>query len=37
MTIDFQKTYDSSNQCFLLAALHKYGFGKDFNDWVKFN
>lgn len=35
MTIDFQKVFDSLNNCFLLAVLRKYGFGEDFIDWVK--
>ena len=34
MNIDFQKTFDSWNCCFLLAALRKFGFGEDFIDWV---
>ena len=35
MTIDFQKVFDSLNNCFLLPVLRKYGFGEDFIDWVK--
>lgn len=35
MTIDFQKVFDSLNNCFLLPVLRKYGFREDFIDWVK--
>ena len=35
MTIDFQKTLDSLNDCFLLVVLCKYGFEENFIDWVK--
>ena len=35
MTIDLEKTFDSMNHSFLIAALKKYGFGGNFKDWIK--
>ena len=35
MLIDFEKTFDSMNHAFLLAALKKYGFGDNFIDWIQ--
>ena len=35
MTIDLEKTFDSMNHSFLIAALKKYGFGGNLIDWIK--
>ena len=34
LTIDFEKVFDLLNHKFLVAALKKYGFCKDFIDWI---
>ena len=35
MTIDFEKTFDSMNHAFLIAAFKKYGFDDIFKDWTE--
>ena len=35
LTVDFRKAFDSLNHKFLIEVLKKYGFGKDFIDWIK--
>ena len=35
VTIDIEKVFDSSNHCFLLQILRKFGFGTDFVAWIK--
>ena len=33
--MDIEKAFDSLDQNFLISALEKYGFGKNFVSWVK--
>ena len=35
LTIDIEKAFDSVNHVFLLEALKKYGFGKQFIQWIR--
>ena len=35
LTADIEKAFDSMDHQFLLAALHKFGFGTVFIDWIK--
>ena len=35
VTIDIEKAFDSVNHNFLITALEKYGFGKEFIYWIK--
>ena len=35
VTMDIEKTFDSLDNNFLISALEKYGFGKNFISWVK--
>ena len=35
LTVDFEKAFDSLNHTFSIAVFKKYGFGKDFIDWIK--
>ena len=30
MTVDIEKSFDSTNHCYLVKVLEKYGFEKDF-------
>ena len=32
---DFEKAFDSIDQCFLLSVLKSFGFGPDFIQWVR--
>ena len=34
LTVDLQKAFDSIDHIFLLACLEKFGFGKNFIDWI---
>ena len=34
LTVDLQKAFDSIDHIFLLACLKKFGFGKNFIDWI---
>ena len=34
LTIDIEKAFDSVNHAFLISALEKYGFGKNFLKWI---
>ena len=35
VTMDVEKAFDSLDHNFLISALEKYGFGKNFISWVK--
>ena len=35
VAIDSEKASDSLNHNFLITALEHYGFGNNFNDWIK--
>ena len=35
ITMDIEKAFDSLDHKFLISALEKYGFGKNFISWVK--
>ena len=35
LTVDIQKAFDSVNHQFLILALRKYGFGKNFIRWIQ--
>ena len=35
MTIDLEKTFDSMNHAFVIAAIKKHGFSDNFIDWIK--
>ena len=35
VTMDIEKAFDSLDHNFLISALEKYGFGKNFISWVK--
>ena len=35
MTIGFEKSFDSMNHTFFIAAPEKCGFGDNFIDWIK--
>ena len=35
LTIDIEKAFDSVNHLFLISVLDKYGFGKEFIEWIK--
>ena len=34
VTMDIEKAFDSLDHNFLISALEKYGFGKNFISWV---
>ena len=35
VTVDIQKAFDSVNHLFLITALKKFGFGKEFIKWIQ--
>ena len=35
MTLDIEKVFDFVNHLFLITALEKYGFKKDFIKWIQ--
>ena len=35
MTVDIQKAFDFVNHLFLITALKKFGFGKEFIKWIQ--
>lgn len=35
LALDYSKSFDPINKSFLLAAFEKFGFGHDFQNWIK--